>query len=726
VFFKRPDPPAAVAALGAGVFNGFPDYIVGRRSHDRPSTRAVISVQIIVKAGFQDSFDAAAGQQFELRVLPRKLDLAFAAADGSPNLVIEDDWREDEGKLRGSFVIRASVEGHVLYRSDQVAVVAGHYSERTLVIDTVARRVGGGGEALLDRFHPSTTFKLEIEKDIVEFDVTHLDPSAGFFAVEHDVTDWISAKRDGKARVTCEIVPPDESNPALIPPDLVFWDLPHEVSQIPIEVKQPLRAHLLTWSDLHFSGVDAIRLDAGTPVQELIYAAGTLTGTIDNHNPASEQEIVKVIVDPPSGQTSETPVAAGVELNASGDVTVDVDGLDYDFTTDSGANTVTLSAWKPINEVMEGKADEAIVTLNAAIPEPLEILEPANDITVSRQRLVNIKYRYGLATRARLEDGSTQLAQNTNETYAPETRDTGEVFLNATPGEHAIDLVGYNDFAAGGEVFEEITIHAPAPTIATTLQLPADKSQEPNRVGHSITNVTVDATVTNAVKLEVWQGDDKLTTYVMTAGTEAEFSQVEHVTLPPSGNLAVGDNTFELRAINDFGTASRTVVVKRRAKICEAHGDPVFGYEARPAPGHSDKTVFLEVTGEFVDHNFHDFLAWTVNEPLNSSASDGLLGFVHDQFATFVDIDGERTQVPALVVETIGVVMTGPDFQTMTMLLDPEPSWVVSDPDTNESPIQGLFTSVITDPAIRQGGAMKLAWMDMVTLQRLDKDGNPA
>ena len=212
----------------------------------------------------------------------------------------------------------------------------------------------------------------------------------------------------------------------------------------------------------------------------------------------------------------------------------------------------------------------------------------------------------------------------------------------------------------------------------------------------------------------------------MTAGTEAEFSQVEHVTLPPSGNLAVGDNTFELRAINDFGTASRTVVVKRRAKICEAHGDPVFGYEARPAPGHSDKTVFLEVTGEFVDHNFHDFLAWTVNEPLNSSASDGLLGFVHDQFATFVDIDGELTQVPAFVVETIGVVMTGPDFQTMTMLLDPEPSWVVSDPDTNESPIQGLFTSVITDPAIRQGGAMKLAWMDMVTLQRLDKDGNPA
>jgi hypothetical protein len=206
--------------------------------------------------------------------------------------------------------------------------------------------------------------------------------------------------------------------------------------------------------------------------------------------------------------------------------------------------------------------------------------------------------------------------------------------LNATPGEHAIDLVGYNDFAAGGEVFERLRFTRRAPTIATTLQLPADKSQEPNRVGHSITNVTVDATVTNAVKLEVWQGDDKLTTYVMTAGTEAEFSQVEHVTLPPSGNLAVGDNTFELRAINDFGTASRTVVVKRRAKICEAHGDPVFGYEARPAPGHSDKTVFLEVTGEFVDHNFHDFLAWTVNEPLNSSASDGLLGFVHDQFAT--------------------------------------------------------------------------------------------
>ncbi len=513
----------------------------------------------------------------------------------------------------------------------------------------------------------------------------------------------------------------------------MFWTLPKQAATLVIDVKPPLRAHLLTWSDVHFNGNTAVALDQGNPLEELIYASGTLEATVDNHNPASQHEIIKVIVEPPGGQSTEIPLHAGQEITADGDVEVDVAGLDYDFDADDGSNGLSLSAWKPINEVVDGGPDVVSVTLKAVPPKSLEILEPADGITVKRTQIPHVRCRYARAAFAAIGDrlGADLWNNfgNSTQTYDLTTRDLGPYTLVSEPGDHELTLTAYNDFAPGN-VFTSITIHAPAPTITVDLQPDdPDKFMAPNKVGHSVTKVPALITATNALTVEIWQGGTRLTTFIMAEGSETVLTAQNTLpTLPPQGHLQAGDNTFELRAINDFAITSTQVTINRRAKIFEAHGDPNMSFEARPAPGHDGETVYVGVTVHFADSVFDDVEQWIVTVPFPSSADNAFLDFLHYDFTTSIRPDGTVASVESvdtLVVERIGVLMTGPDFQSISLLLMPDPSWVVDDPDTVQEPVAGLFTSVVTDPAIRGSQDMTVVAIDTLTLQRLNSDGNP-
>ena len=730
VFFKYPDPLHDVSAAGDALYDtGLPDYVVGRR-YSEPLTEAVVSLQILVKPGWEESYEAAPNQSFKIRILPHKVALDFQPLGGGTDLVLEDDWRADEGKLRGSFLITATVGGRVVYRSDERAEVSGAYTSGMLAIQGVCRGQGGAGDGALDRFHPSTQLTLTIDDpQVAEFDATHLDPSPGTFNVLAEVTDWISATGPGVANLSCRFEPYDISDPSKIPPDLVFWDLPKQAAKLVIDVKPPLRAHLERWSDLYFNGNTAVPLDHGNPLEELIYSSGTLAATVDNHNPDSQQQIIKVIVEPPSGQTSETPIRAGQEIDASGDVHVDVEGLDYDLDADDGANRVSLSAWKPINEVMDGGPDVVTVTLKTVAPNPVEILEPADGITVRKRRIDNVRYRYGRAYLARVTDFSSPMAEDSHETYVPQTRDSGPVNLSPTPGDHSVYFLAYNDFSGAGEVYDEITIHAPAPSISVDLTLPADKSIEPNRVGFTVPSADATVNATNAVTVEIWKDGNRLTTLTMASGAGAALTEQRATSLPPQGHgdLEVGDNTFEFRAINEFATTSTQITINKRARLFEPLSGSNVTYEARPAPGHGSETVLVGVTARFDDHTFEDSAEWWVSVPFDSSADKGFLHWEHTDVTTQVRSNGGFEDVETLIIYRSGVLMTGPDFQTIAMVFSPDPSWVVNDPDTQESDLSGLYTSVVIDPAMTGGEDLIVTLVDLDANppREIDGNGNP-
>jgi hypothetical protein len=371
--------------------------------------------------------------------------------------------------------------------------------------------------------------------------------TGGHSFMERGLRGIIMAETAGRGLLTVEFKPRAQSH---IEADVYE---PLKAISLPILVPPPLVAKLESWQDV----ISTVALTDPAPqpqsiyvAGEVIYASGDVAGSVANRTaaPRSNVEFAKLEII-----TAGVPVFSENVPAGSATFSIRASGLR------KGDNLVKLSAWKPINQVMYGGPSVAQAKLGGVPPQPGNVVFPralpAGNI-VLRRSVNGIAFEYGRATSARLIDrvggttrsvGAEQMAS-----FGTTAVTLGSAQLPERPGLHHLYVEAINDFdTLRGPA---LVLNAPSPTGAFEI----DYSQLPHhpfdthRLGHSVTSVSASIRSQYALSVRLVKTNNDVQDRWTVSDARALTGDSHAVTLPMSGELAVGNTHFEVWAENEF------------------------------------------------------------------------------------------------------------------------------------------------------------------------------
>jgi hypothetical protein len=463
---------------------------------------------------------------------------------------------------------------------------------------------------------------------------------------------------------------------------------PSAEMQIPIHVPPPVEVVLSNYTDrFHGSaGNAALALDSGTAF-DVICDHGTLTGEVKNHNPYSSEERVTLKVHTPEGDQPDVDVLSPSAFTTMTGFSTPITNLA--LVVDDGDNVVTVEAWKPINELVNGGPSVKSFILRAVRPTASALTNALTDATVVRRDIGDVAFTYSKALKGYVWE---RVGDDTGSAASPEQLAsmvsrpvTLQHFrLRAAPGDHRLRAGADNDFdQVSGP---EITIHAPAPRVTSNA---ADWIAQPYRertrlgvadeVGNSNTSVRVPIHIRYALSASITDESD---TTPISPGSNPINGTDLWQTIPRTGNLRVGVNGFSVAATNEFSTETRSWAIRRRGLVYDSDVDA----DVLTIP--DDATIRLHVTRvnldgshtELNDSSGRTTLFFNVQ---NHPSPLGMVGVIIEPFRMVdEDDDGDaETEEPAST--DFGYLIRGwatdPDYFHLTPYLVVDPADVVWD-----------------------------------------------
>ncbi|UGS34279.1 hypothetical protein [Capillimicrobium parvum] len=669
---------------------GLGDYLFARRAG---SAMLRISEPGLFGAGLD-----FATADIPLEIEPIELILGLTSRGvASDQILMEDEWLDDEGVLVGGFDVRVSLpaiavppgDAALVYDSRTMpAYVSATVDPGELTIETIVVQQRTALSDPPDLFGPAgdnvrRSFRIRArieDTSVAQFWLpADAAPSGAQADYVGDFGQIVRATGPGSTRLTVELLAIGDP----LPEECVAYDMP-PARELEIVVPEPLVASLASWEDSWFSGAN--ELDFTRPEREVIYKAGTVRGAVAHHRPASQSERITLEVQRPAGADLLYDLREGtLAVDAEGAIAQAV--ADLRMSSAGGDNRLVLRAWKPINEVVGTGESVAAETLEAVAPVARDLAfaaapgDGASPPRVVRRELPDMTWTAGRATHSELRarppsGGTTTLRADATVAYDAEDVRGTRPSLPAETGTHRVEAVAYNDFAATAS--DTLTVVAPRPEVDVALSVPAGfagRYRSPNQVGASVARVSADVTVRFALTLEAsGPGVDE------DDSPDQPFQQRSFAfDLPPGPDeLAVGDNAFRFTGRNEFGSGDRTEVVRRR--------DQVYDFDLVEVSLEClDDNRFLRadviLDGQQIDHVEQSFrVFWSVG-PVAESPSP--LGFDLVSFEVLrQDSDGDlvSSSSPLLVgISTAGLV--GPDYEDLLVVIVVSPSRVLDHED---------------------------------------------
>jgi hypothetical protein len=626
---------------------------------------------------------------------PARLTLQRIEPEDGVALELEDNWDIVQGQMRIYGGVRVKVgltypespgvPDHELADTGATQqAMALVYTDRSMLIDEIYTE-----SSPHENLWQSFSLRLSIEDPKVAEFYSTLPVNHGKHCGILDLSEILRAVGEGDTTLRVRAMRP----PQPIDASLDEFESSAEI-QIPIHVPKPLEVVLSDYTDrFHGSGGNAaLALDSGTAF-EVICDHGTLVGEVKYHNPYSASEQVTLKVHTPEGDQPDinllSPSAFTTMTGFSTPLT------NFALVADDGDNVVTVEAWKPINELANGGPSVQSFILRAVRPTASELTNAVTDANVVRRDIGDVAFTYSKALKGqvweRVGDGTGAIASTEQPASMLSRSVTLPHFrLRAIPGDHRLSAGAANDFdqVAG----PEMTIHAPAPRITTSL---ADWIAQPyrertrqglaNEVGNSNTSVRVPVQIRYALSASITDEDD--TTPISLGSSPLNGTDLT-MTIPGTGSLRVGVNGFNIDATNEFSPMTYSAVISRRGLVYDCDVDA----DVLTIP--DDESIRLHVTGLNLDGSHTELSDSTARTTLffnvqNHPSPLGTLGVIIEPFR-MVDEDGDgeaETEEPAstdLGYQVRGWV-TDFDYFHLTPYLVVDTADVVSDDSFNQS-----------------------------------------
>jgi hypothetical protein len=677
---------------------GLGDYVIARR----PGTG---TLRIQTPLLFGTGLAAAEPRDVPVQVDPVQLILQVTShdlVDGA--ILLEDRWRPDDGVLVAGFEVKVNVpvaatlagQSSLVFDSEgRPAYISAESNDTELLLDVVLDQPPPPQQqpSLFDSFGDNVrrSFRIRATIDkpsVARFwlppDVIGEDGHAEYIGNFRDV---IRAVGPGDASLKVELI----GIPEPLPPECLEYGMP-PAQTFPIHVPAPLVSDLLTWRDPYFTGANELVFSQGQ--RDVIFARGTITGHVQNHREQSQAERITVLLERADGQIQRYILRPGMlvdwvgdtfatdALAFDGDLELSIDGLAWSAT--SGVNTITLSAWKPINQVVGQGESNDVGLLNAVLPAQPGLAfeqQPGDGTHVVRRTQPAALWSMELATHAELLDvppsgSGVTLDSDSQLAYDRRDKRTAQPMLSRDLGRHRIVARAYNDF--GWTASQVIDLFAEEPRVSVDLSVPAGyagKYRSPNRVGHSVQRVTAEVTIRYALTFQA-EGPNLDTSQNIDAPFQDRLVTLDLPT--PPAELVVGNNTFSFTGENEFADTTRQETIRRRDDVYDC--DQVFvSLECLSANRYIRADMVLDDV--VIDHAEQTSgVSWTLG-PFVESASP--LGFDRIEFTVLeVDDDGDlhySSSSLLAALQTTGLV--GPDYEDLLGVMRLPDSRVLDDAD---------------------------------------------
>jgi hypothetical protein len=401
-------------------------------------------------------------------------------------------------------------------------------------------------------------FRNGIQPDIIAGSLRHL----------------IMAVHSGSARLHLRfLLPQQNGNPASPDRDFVsvdIYDLPANPRPIDIEIPEPLVLHLDEWRDLAFTSSAPLNLQT-SPRTDIIYSSGELLGIAEKwgRTPlAPELQQITVDIDTDFGSMPPIPVT---NVTSAGRFTQPLSDLRL------GTNSIQVTAWKPINIVMNGTPSVVTIELKGVLPVSPPILLPAtlqDGDFVLRRALSGLRSGYARASAAHVmhmgRSGATlAISPALPLVYDSSITSVPTLVLPQELGRHQLWVRATNDFGQTDSALIELI--APRPEIEInprTNNLPHDPRDLYN-VGNSV--VSCDGYISFIHALEVEFFEDGRSRFRRTIpDSDALSARRENMRFPSTGTFQERVGVlFHLDARNEFVRFDEDieVTITRRANV---------------------------------------------------------------------------------------------------------------------------------------------------------------
>ena len=662
---------------------------------------------------------------------PARLTLQRIEPGEGSAIELEDDWDRVDGVMRIYGGVHLKV-GLTFPQSPQI-------SDRTL-LDTAGRRHSMGlsytpGSMLIDDIvtpgrphgNDAQSFRLILSIDdptIAEFFSTLPAYQSKHLGCQ-DLTQILRAVRPGDTMLHVHAIPLPQ------PIDASFDELdPSDIIDIPIHVPEPLEVVLSNYSDRFYgsTGNAALALDSGGAF-DVICDHGTLTGEVRNHNPYSRSELITLKVHTPEDDYPDVDLWSAFTTMTGFSTAVG----NLALVVDDGDNVVTVEAWKPINELMNGGPSVKSVTLRAVRPTASALTNARADAVVVLRDIGDVTFTYSNALEGHVSEqvgsGERVVASPVQPaTLAARSVTLHHFRLRAMPGDHHLNAGAGNDFDQ--VTGPAVTIHAPAPIITSNI---ADWIAQPyrertrlglaNDVGNSNTSVRVPVRIRYALNASAADASGSADDGGSGIGHHGDSTDSDEIpldshpldwtdhtlTIPLSGSLHVGENGFAVYADNEFTESSPTQYINtigRRDLIYDCDGDlDVLIFSADHEIQIHLKRVNMDGSRDPLHDSHWPGTTFQIDFQ-NQPTPLGMLGVIIEPFR-LVDEDDDgiaETEEPAVTdlgYEIRGFV-TDPDYFHLTPYFVVEPADVVDDNtfnapslgDTLSFPDQTFWSSV--------------------------------
>ena len=639
---------------------------------------------------------------------PARLTLQRIEPDEGSAIELEDDWDRVNGLIRiyGGVHLKVGLtfpqnpeipDRNLLDTAGRRHSMSLFYGPEWMLIDDIVTpgRPHGNDEQ---------SFRLELsidDRNVAEFFST-LPSDQGKHRGCQDLSQILRAVRPGDTTLHVQAIPSQQANEP-------FFDEfePSDIIDIPIHVPKPLEVVLSNYADRFYgsTGNAALALDSGGAF-DVICDHGTLTGEVSYHNPYSRSELITLKVHTPEDDYPDVDLFSAFTTMTGFSTAI----ANLALVVDDGDNVVTVEAWKPVNELMNGGPSVESVTLRAVRPTASALTNALADAVVVKRDIGDVAFTYSNALEGHVSeqvgDGDRFDASPVQSASMVAKSVTLHHFmLRPAPGDHHLDAGAGNDFDQ--VTGPGVTIHAPAPSITSN---GADWIAQPyrertrlglaNEVGNSDTSVRVPVRIRYALNASVTDASapaDDAGSGIGHHGDSTDSDQIpldsnplvwtdRTVTIPLSGNLQVGENGFAVYADNQFTESHPTQYINtidRRDLVYDCDGalDVLIFSDDHEIQIHV-KRVNMDGSRDPLHDSHWPGTTFQI-EFQNQPTPLGMLGVIIEPFR-LVDEDDDgvaETEVPA--VTDLGYQIRGwvtdPNYFHLTPYFVVEPADVVDD-----------------------------------------------